>query len=544
MESITRFFSNISLKKKILGVSSFFLIGMILSIIGGGYTMIAQNEALEESVNKATLRVAAATQAKIKILEMEASIQSLIANDDKAGIRQAAIGSIRAGAAVDENLAKLKEAYGDSTIVNQLIQLIKDIRPQQMKIIGKARANKDDEALASAKEASDDFSRVTEIAAAIVKSSQEDLLKDMATSKSNMLNVIKILGILAGIGVVIGIFIALGAAHMMSKPLVAIEHTMKAISEGDLTTEVTEYAEGKDEISRTVKAIQITIGNLRGMLGNITHSSTEVTNEASQITQNAQSLSNVTSQLDMSVNTITDGTELVTQAAESAAVKAEDAYQNAITTSDAAVNSADQIMATVSSFNQFQVEMDQTVNESRGLSDIADEITNITQTINGISEQTNLLALNAAIEAARAGEQGRGFAVVADEVRQLATRTGEAVNEISGLVANISSSIEKTVSSIEKARDDVSENITQLQGAAELGNNSSEQAKAISNAMRELVALIESQRSATQSIAQTVSQLASISGENSHQAEALHSRSGNLNTAAEELKGVVQQFQV
>lgn len=537
------FFSNLSLRVKILSVSGIFLAGMAIAIIAGGYVLTMQNIEVEKAVSLATERVKAATATKIQILEMDKAIQSLIANDDTGQIRIQAIASIKAGSLIDENLNILLETFEQDPRVQELIDLVKNVRPKQMRIIGKARGNKDEEALAMANEAQQDFDQIADAAKSLVEASQENLKEQMAAAKQKTTDILVIIGIFSAIGVVLGIAIALFTSAMVSKPLNAINASMNAVSQNDLTQTITSIdPERKDEIGQTVRALNSSISNLANLLGRITFSSAAINVEAKELSQNAATLTQLTESLDASVESINQHTSSVTDASLSASQKAEAAFENAQNTSLVAAKSSEQILTTVTSFNQFHTEMEQTVNESQNLATIAEQITTITQTINGISEQTNLLALNAAIEAARAGEQGRGFAVVADEVRQLATRTSEAVQEISSLIASISSSIDTTVSSIEKARDDVSNNITLLQEAADHGNKSREQADLIRDDMQSLLQLIESQRQATDNIAQALANVVNLTEENNKQAISMDSRSSSLNLAADDLKRIVDEF--
>ncbi len=544
MDYILSIMGNFKLKTKILGVSFIFLIGMVVIIIIGGYKLHQQTIILEEAILTASKRVNAASDVQVFILEIDRTIQALIATDDNSQIRKLAIASIRSGAALDEKFAVLKETFGKNAEVEALVKKVTELRPRQMKIIGKARKNQDDEALKMADSISSEFNQIRELAAKIVSDSQKALEITMINSKESGLNILKVLGGLSIFGVLLGFIIALLANRMMTKPLGMIERTLRGMSEGDLTIELDCNSPSKDEIGQTIAAICVTQNNLRKMLEQISVSTSKVAHESEEISQNADNLKASSEQIDTSIDHINSSAENVVNAAVATSEKAEEALESALKTSETAVKSANQVNSTVENFNRFQTEMDNTVTSSRELADIIEKITGITTTISGISEQTNLLALNAAIEAARAGEQGRGFAVVADEVRSLAGRSSEAVDEISALVTNIDININKTISSIEKARDNIVNNISQLSSVSSLSHESSEQALAISNSMKEVVQFVADQRNSISEISNQVTQLKSASHNSNEQADTLYIGSEKLQQASTELNNLLEQFKV
>ncbi len=535
----------LKLQGKILGISTIFLVTMTMVIVIGAFVFVKQFSAVGESINRATTRVSAANETSRAIIEMDRNIQALIASDDKAGIRRAAISSIRSGAKIDEALGRLKKQLPENDKNLAALQKgMQAIRPKQLQIIGKARKNEDEAALKMADGIKDQLQQVVELSNLIIKESEQGLLNELANSRRSIFNLFKVIGVLLVVGIMTGIFMSFVLARMMSRPLAGIQRKMEQMTAGDLSQDIDITVKGHDEIAQTVSAMQAMIIKLRDMVSQIAKSSGKVQTETESLASNAANLRHSTNNLDNIVSNIESDTQHVTASALEAYDKASYALESSKNTSDTAEESARGILDVVESFQKFQLKIDKSADNSEQLSEIASKITGITKTISDISEQTNLLALNAAIEAARAGEQGRGFAVVADEVRTLAGKTGAAVEEISVLIGNISSSVTDTVESIHSARDDVVKNIESLKEAANKSNESSSQANQISENMRELATLIETQREATTRISGTVSELASISGENNQQADALMQLAESLGLATSELQSVVSQFEV
>jgi methyl-accepting chemotaxis protein len=178
----------------------------------------------------------------------------------------------------------------------------------------------------------------------------------------------------------------------------------------------------------------------------------------------------------------------------------------------------------------------------RSLESRTNEISSIANVIKEIAAQTNLLALNAAIEAARAGEQGRGFAVVADEVRKLAERTSAATEEIGGMIGAIQSDTASAVGAMDQALPQVERGVELAQEAAQSLRDIRDGAGTTLNRIRDVALATREQSAASNAIAQQVESIAQMVEETSASMQQTAESAHNLEQVAQELGALVARF--
>lgn len=544
MSSLLLKFSDLSLKSKIYGISILFLTIMSISIGVGGYALMQQNEILEKAVLLASNRVSTANAAKTSINNMNNQIQSLIAADDKNDIKRAAIGSIRAGAFLEENLQNLESSYKNNASVSRLIQLVTELRPVQLKVIIQGRKNNDSEALVIAKTIQPKFDEVIKLINNIIKDSEINLNKSLSNAKSDIQTLIISLGIAIAFGILIGLIISYFAVRMMSTPLIQIESLMSSMSQKDLSNKIDLSNISNDEIGKTLKAIDHTSNVLNSSFMDISLVSQTVVKDSEAVVNHANDIARVSTHLNQNVDKMVNSSSRVTLSMNEANNEVNLVSSNAESAALLATEAADLISQSVNQFTAFQSNMKKTATESSELSIIAERISTITQTITGISEQTNLLALNAAIEAARAGEHGRGFSVVADEVRSLASNSSKAAEEISSLIHTITNQAETASKSIQQAVEDTHENILILNEASNKTAENNQVANDIKTVMNKIVNLMNDQQSAISEIHQSIQSLSELSNENNTKADDLNTLSLSLSRASETLNNTVSTFKL
>ncbi|MCF2859516.1 methyl-accepting chemotaxis protein [Pseudoalteromonas sp. SMS1] len=255
--------------------------------------------------------------------------------------------------------------------------------------------------------------------------------------------------------IIIGVIIAIGliAPKKIANALNDLAHQLRDMSQGDgdLTKRINSSRE--DELGDVAREFDNFVAGLADLIKTIVSESMSVTNGVEALEKGSKSIHDTCSTqlqaIEVIVTAVNEMSYAIKEVAENASSTAQDlADVNQLTDEGAKVTNR-----TVTEINQLS---DIIANASHTISKVSEDSTNITSVldvIRGIAEQTNLLALNAAIEAARAGEQGRGFAVVADEVRTLASKTQQSTENIQEMIENLQQGVGQAVSSIEKGNE-------------------------------------------------------------------------------------------
>jgi methyl-accepting chemotaxis protein len=253
----------------------------------------------------------------------------------------------------------------------------------------------------------------------------------------------------AALALVIGLLATLTITLLIVRPLKQVIQHARNIADGDLSVDI--EVQRTDEVGQLLAAMQAMSLSLREMVGRLQGGVT-------QISASAQSLSAVTEQTRQGVNGQKAETDQVATAMSEMTATVHDVARNAEAAAGSAaeadkrvISGTEVVRQTLARINQLAAAMATTTQSIEQLSEDAQRIDSVLDVIKSVAEQTNLLALNAAIEAARAGEQGRGFAVVADEVRALAKRTQQSTEEIEGLIATLREGVRRSVEDMSKS---------------------------------------------------------------------------------------------
>lgn len=374
----------------------------------------------------------------------------------------------------------------------------------------------------------------------------EELLEAMHTEleatiaeHAASVQVISIVALIVLAGLIIGSLVWL--AITILRPVTSLAAVMKEIA-ADKNVALRSDLHSSDELGDMANAFNTMMETFQGTLGQVTGSAAQMATASEELAaitddtrRGVEAQTSQTEQVATAMNEMTATVQEVARHAEQAA--------SAATEANNLTHSGQQVVSnTINSINALSQEIDSAANVIHSVEEDGVKIGSVLDVIRGIAEQTNLLALNAAIEAARAGEQGRGFAVVADEVRTLASRTQESTQEIQQMIESLQAGTQQAVTAMESSR-------TKAQNSVEEAGQAGESLSAIDGAVSvindmntQIASAATEQESVAEEVNKNINEISRVSEESANGAQQIDSATTDLAQLANELQDMAAQF--
>ena len=326
----------------------------------------------------------------------------------------------------------------------------------------------------------------------------------------------------------------------ITSPIDELGEITEGFENGDLSISMNDSR--KDEFgilashfNKAVTKLSNMISKVKKVAGTLHINSEKVSESSLQISQNAQEQSNQTTETATAIEELSASFNEVAKNAMNAAESSKDA-------SKLAHKGGDVVEKTIKGMDEISASVHDSTQIIEGLGSRSEEIGDIIKVINDIAGQTNLLALNAAIEAARAGEQGRGFAVVADEVRKLAERTTSATGDIGDMIKGIQGDTNKAIESMHVGTAKVTEGVNFANQAGETLQQIVASVQSVTDMIEHIAVAAEEQTTTTDEISATIELVANVTQATSASAEQSTNATQELTALAQQLHQLVNEF--
>ena len=420
----------------------------------------------------------------------------------------------------------------------------------------------EDEIIYGVEERNEDEAIVARTKAAIISRDAVDLLSqltenvmaDYEQSRGEMASSFQLMQVALAVGIgvaaIIAIVLLLVANRIIRRNITSVQMVANEVAKGNLQVDDVKI-KSRDEIANLADSINQMKTSLYDIINDVNHSGRSITTQSQELNRAALSLREGSEQIASTMEELSSGAETQAGSAsqisgltESLVEKMNHSYENSqqITVSSEEVlnlstDGRQKMADSVSQMQQIHAIVEDSVTKVNGLAKQSGEISTLVEVIKDIADQTNLLALNAAIEAARAGEHGRGFAVVADEVRKLAEQVGNSVNDITQIVTEIQTESDAVSKALETGYQEVSVGTKQIHSTQQSFEGIDAAISQMAGQIQEITANLKGVLDESVDMNRSAEEIASISEES---AAGIEETAASVEEASNSMEGITQ----
>jgi methyl-accepting chemotaxis protein len=404
-----------------------------------------------------------------------------------------------------------------------------------------------------------------------MKYQEEALEVTTETLSGHAANVSMVTIVISAFAFIIGIVIAIFISRVISKPVRLVSRAAEEVANGNLAVEKINV-KNNDEIGELASSFNLMATNLREMIFQVSSTSEQVASSAEQMMASADQTNAATNQVATAIQEVACGAEIQGKNTEESAKAVSEMSVGIQRVAETTSTVAESALDTTKQAQMGHESLEKVINQMKSINDTTNETNNvikeldkksaeigkIIEVITGIADQTNLLALNAAIEAARAGEHGRGFAVVADEVRKLAELSRQSAGQISGLIEVIQKDTHRVVEMVNKGTVEISAGTQLVEDTGKTFNQILKSIENVSSEIQEVSAISEEMSASVEQVNASIEEvtkiarssvastgeIAAATEEQLASMDEVASSSASLAKLAEELREMVGKFKI
>ena len=367
-------------------------------------------------------------------------------------------------------------------------------------------------------------------------------IADDTISVSKQNNIKTVTGFVA-LGIFIFIILVLNwYIRRALKPLDDVQDILSRVAGGDLTVNV--EVKTDDEVGQMLSSVHSMLEKLRSMISEISSSTVTMSDSSGNMLGITEMTQQGVNQQQTQIDQVATAMNEMTATVQEVARHAQEAANTATEADDVASEGNKVVEQTIGSINVLASEIENSATIIKKVEEDSIQIGEVLNVIKSIAEQTNLLALNAAIEAARAGEQGRGFAVVADEVRTLASRTQESTQEIQDMIERLQSGSQQAVQAMSNSQEKAQVTVDQAGSAGSSLRAITSNVASISDMNLQIATAAEEQSAVSEEINRNIVEISQIAEQSAGGAQQTATASQELSGLAAHLQSLIQQFKV